>query len=111
MPKNKRSKCDVDDEEATFYFDNSQWQATTKHDLNILFPVLNINPGIRNYQSFHEAFCSLINDDGLDLEEELISIDNNDYLENDGVVLRLIGTETHLNKHVDAAELTSKTST
>ena len=63
-----------------------------------------VHPGIHNYQSFNKAFCSLIHDDGLALEDGAISIEENDY----GVALRIINAKTHLNKYVDTVELINK---
>lgn len=104
VPKNKRSKCDIDDEEAIFYFDNRQRRVTIRHDTRMLVPVLNANPGMRNYQSFAKAFCSLIHDDGLNLEDDTMFIEENDH----GVALQAVDAETHLNKHGDAVELINK---
>ena len=72
----------------------------------MLVPVLNVNPGIRNYQSFHKAFCSIIHNDGLNIEEDPI-IDSN-FIENDGIALSALDPKTHLSKYVDAVELISK---
>lgn len=103
-PKDKRSKCEINDEEAIFYFANRQRKVTIKHDPRMLVPVLNVNPGIRNYQSFSKAFCSLIQDDGMDVEDEAISIEEDDH----GVALQSINTDSHLNKYVDAVKLINK---
>ena len=70
----------------------------------MLVPVLNLNLDIRNYQSFTKAFCSLIHDDGMDLEDGAISIEENNY----SVALWVIDAETHLNKYEDAVELIKK---
>ena len=70
----------------------------------MLIPVLNVNLGICNYQSFNKAFCSLIHDDRLALEDDTISTEENDY----GVALRTINAKTHLNKYVDTVELIAK---
>ena len=89
-------------------FDDRKRKVTIKHDPKMLVPVLNANPVIRNYQSFNKSFCSLIHDDGLAIEEDLISIDVNNSEENDGVALSSIDAKTHLSKHIDATELISK---
>ena len=66
-------------------------------------PVINVNPGIRNYQSLSKAFCSIINDEGSYLDEILLDI--NDRLEaNEGVAMRSIDTNTHLKSYVYTSE-------
>ena len=84
--------------------DTDNKKVTIKHDPKMLVPVLNMNLGVRNYQSFHKAFCSLIHDDGQDLEDEALSIEE----DNHGVALQTIDANTHLNKYVDTVELINK---
>ena len=49
IPKDKRCRCEMDDEEAMLYFDERRRKVTIKHDPKMLVPVLNINPGIKNF--------------------------------------------------------------
>ena len=58
VPKDKRSQCETDDEEATLLFDNRTKIFTVKHDANMLVPL--VNPGVKNHQSFYTAFCSVV---------------------------------------------------
>ena len=67
----------------------------------MLVPVLTINLGIHNYQSFTKAFCLLIHNNGIDLEDEDISIEDNDH----GVALQTINTKAHLNKYINTVKL------
>ena len=60
VPKDKRSICKVDDEEAMSLFDKRTKRVTVKHNPKMLVPVLKVNPGIHNYQSFSTTFCSVI---------------------------------------------------
>ena len=70
----------------------------------MLAPVLNVNPSVSNYLSFHEAFCSLIHNNGVDTENEVTLIEE----DNHGVALRTIDPSTHLNKYVDTVEPINK---
>ena len=45
----------------------------------MLVPVLNVNLGICNYELFIKAFCSLIHNNRIVLEDDTISIEENDY--------------------------------
>ena len=61
---------------------------------------------MRNYQSFTKAFYLLIYNNGIDLEDRDISIEDNDY----GVALQTINTKAHLNKYINAVKLINKKS-
>ena len=50
IPKNKRCRCELDDEEAALCFDECCSRITMKHDPKMLIPVLDTNPEIKNYQ-------------------------------------------------------------
>ena len=60
IPKEKRSRCELDDEEAVLILDERRRRVIIKHDPKMLVPVLNVNPGIKNYQSFDVAFHNVI---------------------------------------------------
>ena len=108
IPKDKCCRCKIDDKEAVLHFDKRRRKVTIKHDPKMLIPVLNINPGIKNFQSFNVAFSNVIQNEGLS-NDKLIDFDlESDWEGIEGMVLRTIDSETHLNKHVDAAELISK---
>ena len=104
-PKDKRCRCEMDNEEAALHFNERCRKVTIKHDPKMLAPVLNINPRIKTFQSFNVVFSNIIQYKGL-LNDELIDFN----LESDceGMVLRTIDPETHLNEHADTAELISK---
>ena len=59
-PKDKRSTCRVYDEEAVLTFDDRRRKVTIKYDPKMLVPVLNINPGVKHFQSFNVAFNNII---------------------------------------------------
>ena len=46
-PKDKRSTCNIDDEEAALLFDDRRRQATIKQDPIMIVPVLSANLGIK----------------------------------------------------------------
>ena len=56
VPKHKRSKCEIYDEEVILLFDNITKRVTVKHDPKMIIPVLTVNPGINNYQLFSNPF-------------------------------------------------------
>ena len=107
MPKYKRSRCKLDDEEVMLYLDERRRKVTIKHDPKILVPVSNVNPGIRKHQAFTKAFYSVIHDEGRYLEEDLLGI-NYQLDTNEGASLRSIDSDTYLRKHIDAAEKIQK---
>ena len=61
-PKDLRSTCQINDEDATITLEDRKKTVTIKHDPTILVPALNVNPGIRNYQYFSASFFSIIQD-------------------------------------------------
>ena len=70
--------------------------------------MLNVNPGMKSFQSFNVAFNNLIQDEGFFDDEFILPSDLYVYQEAEGVALRAIDSNTHLTKHKDAAELISK---
>ena len=62
-PKELRSTCHINDEDATLVLDDRSKTVTVKHDPAMLVPVLNVNPGIRNYVDFSASFCTIIQED------------------------------------------------
>ena len=78
-----------------------------QHDPQILVPVLNINPDMKNIEQFNKAFCSTIKDDGYNSPLTInMSVDDED-VPNDigGVAPRSINHNNHLSKHTEATEL------
>ena len=67
-----------------------------------------MNPGICNYQSFNKAFCSILSDNSLTIEDDLISINDSNSVKNDSISLSLINTKHYLSKKVNATELISR---
>ena len=63
MPKDKRCHCKMDNEEVILYLDERQRIVTIKYNPNMLVPLLNINPGIKNFQFFNVAFSNIIQDE------------------------------------------------
>ena len=59
-PKDKHHRCKMDNKEAVLHFDERRRKVTIKHNPKILAPVLNVNPGIKNFQSFNVAFSNII---------------------------------------------------
>ena len=89
MPKDKHSRRELDDEEAMLCLDECRRKVAVKHDPKIIVPVLNVNPGIGNYQEFTKVLFSVIHDEGSYLEEDLRVI--NDKLDiNEGIALSSI---------------------
>ena len=106
VPTKKRSLCKIDDEEAILLFDKRTKRVNVKNNPKMLVPVLTVNLGIKNYQSFSTAFCSAIQKvpDFQCLPEYYI--DNSTSEDgHEGVFLRSIGTERHLSACKDAAEI------
>ena len=63
----------------------------------MLVPVLNVNPGIRNYEDFSASFCTIIQDD-LDEPNPQMTLDYDDLQSNEGVALNpptLLNAFTH----------------
>ena len=87
------------------HVDERRRKVTIKHDPKILVPVLNVNPGNKHFQSFNVAFNNVIQDEELSHDE---FVDFNPELDWEGIALRSIDPNTHLNKYVDAVELVSK---
>ena len=60
IPKDKRCRCELDNEEAILYIDKRRRKVTIKYDPKMLVPMLNVNPGIKNFQSFNVVFNNII---------------------------------------------------
>ena len=58
VSKDKLSLCKIEEEEVMLIFDKRTRRVAVKHDPKILVPVLTVNPGIKNHQSFSTVFCS-----------------------------------------------------
>ena len=69
----------------------------------MLVPVLNINPGIRNFQSFHVAFQNVIQDENNILSDDILMDEIDDEI--NGVALNTINQEVHVSKYADTAVL------
>lgn len=107
VPKEKRCRCELDDEEAVLYLDEHKRKVTIKHDPKMLVPVLNVNPGIKNFESFNVAFHNVIQGDAL-LSDDLFTFDTDEDDEITGVALRSIDEKAHLSKYLDAADIIAK---
>ena len=99
VPKDKRTQCIISDEEFTLCLHNRTKSVTIPHDPIMKVPVVQVNPGIRNFQSFATAFSSVVQSDSctpFDFDE--------DYFEEDIVALNSV--QDHREKqHIDAAKL------
>ena len=107
VPKEKRCRCELDDEEAVLYLDERKRKVTIKHDPKMLVPVLNVNLGIKNFESFNVAFHNVIQGDAL-LSDDLFTFDTDEDDEITGVALRSIDEKAHLSKYLDAADIIAK---
>ena len=108
MPKDKRCRCEMDEEEKILCLDERQRTGTIEHDPNMLVPVLNVNPGVKNFQSFNVAFNNIIQDEVFFDDDLILAHDANVDQEMEGVALNAIDPNTHLTKYEDAVELVSK---
>ena len=63
-PRDKRTCCNIDSEEAMLYSDNHKRKVTMKYDPKMLISILNVNPGVKNFDSFNKSFCTIIQNDG-----------------------------------------------
>ena len=75
MPKDKRCRCELDDEEAVLCVDERRRKVTIKHGPKMLVPVINVNPGIKKFQSFNVAFNNIIQDEEL-LHDEFVDFNS-----------------------------------
>ena len=60
IPKEKCSRYELDDEKVVLILDEHRRWVTIKHNPKMLVPVLNVNLGIKNFQSFNVAFHNVI---------------------------------------------------
>ena len=77
VPKDKRCRCELDDEEAALFLDERKRKVTMKHDPKMLVPALNLNLGIKNFASFNVAFHNAIQGNAL-LSDDLFTFDTED---------------------------------
>ena len=61
-PKELRSTCHTSDEDATIVLDDRKKNVTVKNDPAMIVPVLNVNPGIHNFEDFSASICTVIQD-------------------------------------------------
>ena len=85
-PKDLRSTCQINDEDATIMLEDRTITVTIKHDPTMLVPVLNVNPGIRNYQDFSASFCSIIQDQH-DNNKSHLTLDYEELQSNESIAL------------------------
>ena len=106
VPKDKRSKCVIDDEYIQLIFDDRQRTLTVKHDSNMLVPVTHVNPGIKKFQSFAVAFQSIIqNENENNCEESYL---NHPIKESHGIALSSMSDNNNSRTLVEATKLIEK---
>ena len=70
----------------------------------MLVPVLNVKPGIRNYQYFSASFCTIIQDQQ-DESEDHLTLDYEELRSNEGVALISIDLSKCLHLQLDPDKL------
>ena len=73
----------------------------------MLVPVLNVNPGIRNWQDFSDSFCAVIQNDPNEPNSHL-ALDYDELQSNDGVAFKSTDSSKCLNGLLDAERLIKK---
>ena len=73
----------------------------------MLVPVLNVNPGICNYEDFSASFCTVIQDD-LDEPNPQMTLNYDELQSNEGVALNLTDSCKCLHAMLDTEKLIKK---